>query len=237
MILYYLRHGDPIYDPDSLTALGHEQARALAKRLALYGIDEIYSSDSNRAMQTSQPTCDLLKKKKTLCHWANENVAWSEFTVLNEEGKRKWGFQHKPTTDFFNSSEIRDLGGRWYEHPFFEGTNFKAGALRVHKEVDDFLLSLGYRHDREGGYYEAVEPNEKRIALFAHQGFGMAFLSSLLDTPYPHFCTHFDLSHSSMTVIKFSGEGKIYPQILQLSNDSHLYREGLLTGYNNGTRI
>ena len=47
MIFYYIRHGDPIYDPDSLTPLGEKQAEALAKRLALYGIDKIYSSPSN----------------------------------------------------------------------------------------------------------------------------------------------------------------------------------------------
>ena len=40
MLFFYIRHGDPIYDPDSLTLLGEEQAKALAKRLALYaGID------------------------------------------------------------------------------------------------------------------------------------------------------------------------------------------------------
>ncbi|MBO6263170.1 MAG: histidine phosphatase family protein [Clostridia bacterium] len=44
MILYYIRHGDPIYDPDSLTELGHKQAEALANRFALYGLDEIYCS-------------------------------------------------------------------------------------------------------------------------------------------------------------------------------------------------
>ena len=237
MILYYLRHGDPIYSPDSLTTLGHEQARSLAKRLAMYGLDEIYSSDSNRAMLTAQPTCDLLKKEKKLCPWANENLAWGELTVINEEGKRKWGFHHKPTTEFFNTPEIRALGEEWYEHPFFEGTSFKDGMLRIRREADDFLLSLGYRHIREEAAYDAVNPNEKRIALFAHQGFGMAFLSAILDMPYPVFCTHFDISHSSMTVINFSGEGKIYPKMIQMANDSHLYRDGLLTGYNNGVRI
>ena len=30
MLLYILRHGDPIYDPDSLTEKGHLQAQALA---------------------------------------------------------------------------------------------------------------------------------------------------------------------------------------------------------------
>ena len=237
MILYYLRHGDPIYSPDNLTPLGHEQARALAKRLATYGLDEIYSSDSNRAMLTAQPTCDLLKKEKTICPWANEGVAWGELTVINEEGNRRWGFHHAPTVDLFNSPEIRALGDEWYDHPFFEGTKFKEGMLRIRREVDDFLLSLGYRHVREEAAYDAVNPSEKRVALFAHQGFGLAFLSCILDIPYPLFSTHFDLSHSSMTVIDFSGKGKIRPKVLQSSNDSHLYREGLLTGYNNGTRI
>ena len=50
MLLFYIRHGDPIYDPDSLTPLGLRQAEAVAKRLSLYGLDEIYASSSNRAM-------------------------------------------------------------------------------------------------------------------------------------------------------------------------------------------
>ena len=40
MILYYVRHGDPIYDPNSLTPLGMRQAEALAKRFGIYGLDE-----------------------------------------------------------------------------------------------------------------------------------------------------------------------------------------------------
>ena len=60
MLLYYLRHGDPIYDPDSLTELGHQQAQALSKRLSLYGLDEIYASTSIRAQMTAEPTCKAL---------------------------------------------------------------------------------------------------------------------------------------------------------------------------------
>ena len=33
MLLFYIRHGDPVYDPDSLTPLGLKQAEAVAKRL------------------------------------------------------------------------------------------------------------------------------------------------------------------------------------------------------------
>ena len=76
--------------------------------------------------------------------------------------------------------------------------------------------------------------NRDRVALFAHQGFGMSFFSSMLDIPYPMFCTHFDFSHSSMSVINFEPRGKyVYPHVLQTANDSHLYREGILTGYHN----
>lgn len=33
MLLFYIRHGDPIYIPDSLTDLGKRQAEAVARRL------------------------------------------------------------------------------------------------------------------------------------------------------------------------------------------------------------
>ena len=81
MIFYYIRHGDPVYNPDSLTPLGSLQAEALSKRLALYGLDRIYSSTSNRAIMTAKPTCDILKKEPILLDFANENYAWNEFTI------------------------------------------------------------------------------------------------------------------------------------------------------------
>ncbi len=62
MLLYYIRHGDPIYDPDSLTPLGERQEEALAKRIANYGIDQIYASTSNRAYRTAFLLAELTKK-------------------------------------------------------------------------------------------------------------------------------------------------------------------------------
>ena len=74
MLLFYVRHGDPIYDPDSLTPLGERQAESVAKRLALFGIDEIYASTSTRAIQTAQPLCELLGKKLTTLDFLNEMI-------------------------------------------------------------------------------------------------------------------------------------------------------------------
>ncbi len=230
MLFYFLRHGDPTYNPDELTPLGHRQAEALAKRLALYGVDEIYASSSNRAIQTAQPTCELLKKEPTILDWCNEHHAWMQLTVNDEKGRR-WLFQDDQTVKLFASEEIKAFGDNWYEHPHFKKTEAKAGIERVKTHAIEFFRSLGYEY--QGRSFKAVAPNNKRIALFAHQGFGYAFLSVLLDIPYPVISTKLDMGHTGMTVIRFEGDELVIPKMLQLSNDSHLYREGLPTHYKN----
>ena len=162
--------------------------------------------------------------------------SWNEFTVPHPKYEHTWAFYDPKYLEIFSSPEVRALGERWYEHPELAKLNFKAGVERVNAAVDEFFLSLGFRHDRANARYEVVGEhlNRERVALFAHQGFGMSFFSSMLDIPYPMFCTHFDLSHSSMSVINFERRGEyVYPQTLQLANDSHLYREGIITGYHN----
>ena len=241
MLFYYIRHGEPLGVPDySLTPLGREQAKALAKRLCLFGIDRVFASPTLRTMQTAQPICDLLGKEITPCDWADEGIVWNEFTVPHPKYEHTWAFFDPKYLEIFSSPEVRALGEKWYEHPELAGLNFKAGVERVNAAVDEFFLSLGFRHDRENARYEVVGEhlNRDRVALFAHQGFGMSFFSSMLDIPYPMFCTHFDLSHSSMSVINFEPRGKyVYPHVLQTANDSHLYREGIITGYHNSIKF
>ena len=231
LIFYYIRHGEPIYDPDSLTAYGAEQAKALAKRFALYGLDEIYSSPSGRALQTAKETCTILNKKPVVLDWTHESLVWTEFTV-ERNGRRTWLFYDKEYREKFCSKAIISLGEDWIDSTIISSEKTKQGKMRVDKEVDEYFLGLGLKHNREKGGYEVLQPNKNRIALFAHQGFGMVFLSSLLDIPYPIFCSRFDLGHSGVTVIYFNEKEEItYPKILQLSNDSHLYKEDILNGY------
>lgn len=234
MLFFYVRHGDPIYDPDSLTPLGKRQAEAIARRLALYGIDEIYSSTSTRAIETATPTSEILKKPITTLDFAKEAHAWRELTVIRDDnGKRSWMFQYTPTRELFNTNGMRELGFKWYEHPELREYGFKDGIERIQRESDAFFAALGY--ERDGiGRYRVTRENDKRIAMFAHQGFGLAFLSCIIGVPYPVFSSHFDMSHTGLTVIEFSDEGGYsYPKILTMANDSHLYRDGLPTKYNN----
>lgn len=232
MLLFYIRHGEPIYNPNQLTPLGERQAEALARRLARYGLDEIYVSPSHRARQTAEPTQELLHLTPTVLDWCNEDLAWGEFTVADAEGRRNWVYQDAGARRMLVSPQVAALGDDWYRHDYFRSRACGDGTARIRANTYAFLESLGYRFDPASHTYSAVRPNEKRVALFAHEGFGMAFLSAVLDVPYPLFCTHMGLEHSGMTVIHFAGDTTVIPRMLQLSNDSHLYAADLPTRYN-----
>ena len=234
MILYYVRHGDPIYDPNQLTPLGHRQAEAVAKRLAVHGIDEIYCSPSNRARQTAQPLCEITKKSPQILDWTDEDVLFRDLAMMDTDGMRHWCWRHSTGRLDLSRNDVRALGRDWHTHSIFADTTFGAGITRIQQEVDGFMEKLGYRHDLNKNCYYADQDSDKRIALFAHEGVGAAFLSCLLDIPYPMFATHFDMTHSGVTVIGFVGQnGVVLPRVMSYSNDSHLYREGLPTKHQN----
>lgn len=230
MLLFYIRHGDPIYEPDSLTPLGHRQAEEAARRLAQHGVDRIFSSTSNRAIQTAKPTCEMVKKEMELLDFASEVHAWNAIAPDLGAGKRFVGAQ-PAWKKLFVSPEMTALGRRWYEHPALceHAETFKQYMAFVDENSDAWLKSLGYAHDRKNGYYIPERDSDERVALFAHGGFGQAFLSSILDMPYPHFCRHFGMCFTGVTAIEFKdeGDGCVLPQVLTMANDAHLYRGGI----------
>lgn len=237
MLLAYIRHGQPIYNPDSLTPEGHEQAKALAKRLRRFGIDKVFASSSNRAIQTARPTADACGREISIMDWCNEGYAWTFGSApCDDKGGRRFGFQVPSCLRNFMNPEVLALGYRWYEHPLFNDTGFRLGIPLVDFGVDRFMESLGYVHDRENHVYRARRHNDDHVALFAHEGFGGFFLSSLLDIPYPLFAAHIFIGWSSLSLISFrpNESGDIIPLAQTIGNDSHLYSEGLSTRQQNG---
>ncbi len=244
MLLYYIRHGDPIYTPDSLTEQGEKQAEALSKRLADVDFDRIYVSTSNRAYLTAKPTLEKCGKEPIMTDWLNEKVAGSYFWL-----DKMWIYQNDEYIKILNSESMLDLGRRWSEHECFDGTKVREGEKFFAEKIAELFRDLGYEHDAKNGCFHRTEnissdsedsgvSDERRIGIFAHGGAGKIFLSTVLGIPYPLFCTHFDLSHSSMSIVYFDEKKEtVYPKLLQFSNDSHLYREGLPLRYNNGVKI
>ena len=234
MLLFYVRHGDPDYVNDSLTEQGFQQAEAVVSRMERICPDKIYASNRGRAILTAKPTAERFGKEITQLEFLDEHRAYREMRTTDANGLTEWAFNHREFQKLFNTPEIRALDMRWYEHPSLaEHPSFGACMERVQEGTDAFLKSLGYRHDREHHVFVAERPNNDRVAVFAHQGVGLLFLSALLDIPYPQMSTHFDMSHTGITVINFKGDGIVIPRVLQLSNDSHLFAAGMITKYNN----
>ena len=222
MLFIYIRHGEPIYNPDGLTELGKRQAEDVARHLEVEGVDKIFSSTSNRAIETSLPTAKRLNKEITYLDFANEKHVWENLTVNNAAGKM-WLFQSQKTIELFHTQELIDLGYKWYEHPQFNNGPFKDEVIRIQQESDRFFADLGYLN-LGNGKYKVINENDDRVVMFAHQGFGYAFLSLLLNIPYPIFCTHFELGHVEITLIEFKNEnGYSYPKVLTLSSNNHLF--------------
>ena len=95
------------------------------------------------------------------------------------DNERDWLFAHPSLARKLISNEFAALGENWADHPMFEGTKVKAGIERIKRETYGFLAEHGYVFDPEKHLYRCENHNDKRIALFAHQGFGLAFLGTL----------------------------------------------------------
>ena len=235
MFLYIIRHGDPIYDPDSLTPLGERQAEAVGRRLSEIGLDRIYCSPLIRARQTAQPTCEMLRMEPQIEEWTSEELAWRDFACDLPDGGYSWAFHAQNTT--FNTKECRALGEKWYEDPAFAKIDGKAAYQRIMDASDEFIARQGYR--RDGLIYHVERPNDDRVAVFCHQGFGVTWLSHLLQIPPQMFWASFDITYTSVTIIEFANnkDGITQPKCLCLSDVSHIYAERLPMVYNREKRI
>ena len=232
MFLFYVRHGQPDYGRDGLTEDGKKQAKAVAERFAFSGLDKIYSSTLGRAMETASYTAEKLALPIQGVDFAREDLTWAEFSTESEKG-RVWAHDDPASVKKFLSADVAALGFKWYKSPLFKGTKFESGVKRVKEAVDGFLKELGYVRDSATGLISAERHVYDRVALFAHAGFSVSFMSDLLHIPYPVFCTRFfGCGVSSVTAFKFPDEGEGFiPKTYTFGNDSHLYKENLLDTY------
>lgn len=224
MLLYIVRHGDPIYSTDSLTERGFIQAEAVGQRMFDSKIDKIYSSPMGRARLTAEPASKLLGLPVNIEDWAYE--IGDERLTYFPDGERK-------SVTFVQNSYFRDEGdiNLSYEDSYkckvLADTNLKAGVERVANGGREFLERLGYKE--ENGVYKIIKPNEEKVALFCHAALTKAWLSDLLHLPIHLVWAGINLTHTSVTVLEFKNyeNGYTAPKLLCFSDVSHLYKAGL----------
>jgi len=231
MLLYIIRHGEPIYGPDTLTDLGRLQAQAVADRLAVHGLDRIYSSPQGRAKETAQPTADKLGLDVTILPWTRE--IWPELAIPQPDGSLR--FAMGLPGSYLRSEENHDLADRWHEMKALDPIE----AKKAYEEIvvansDIFLRELGYEREREG-VYKILRENDERVALFCHGGFTLTWMPHLLAIPPHLFWASFAVTHTGVTIIEFKddGTGHAAPKCLLFSDMSHILKAGLSYSYNN----
>ena len=236
VILYIIRHGDPIYDPDSLTPKGHRQAEAVGRRLSNVGISKIYSSPMIRAQQTAKPLAEMMHLDINIEEWASEDTAYREMS-MDYHGQICW-YWRLPVEEYVNDSTVKDHDN-WYDMPSLEGhgESIKKGMERILACSDEFIARHGYR--REGTLYRIENPNDDRIAMFCHEGFSKAWVAQLLGIAPHVFAASFDVTHSGIIIIEFPNNenGITRPRCLAWSDTSHIYEERLPMTFMNGFYI
>ena len=236
MYLYLIRHGDPNYALDCLTERGKLQAQAVAKRLQHAGITQVYSSPMGRAIETAQPTCDLLGLPMHIEPWSHE---------IRSDDMRSVSFPDGDPTVLFKVQNSRYIENGNYDIPFSkagEAPGFRESEIETaRKEIveggRDFLQRLGYRE--ENGIYKIENPNDERVALFCHGCFLFTWMSELLHIPLHVAWASLSFTHTGVTVLRFNNteDGITSPRCLTCSDISHLYAHGPDTCYNGGASI
>ena len=121
MLLYIVRHGDPIYVTDSLTEKGKLQALALAKRLCIHGLNKICSSPLGRAIETAQPTCEMLGLPLHIEEWTRE--VDDRFSLVMPDGSKEFAFNVKNTS--YRQDDVINLGNDWHSAKIFDSIDAK----------------------------------------------------------------------------------------------------------------
>lgn len=177
MRLYIIRHAAPDYKNHTITPDGHLEAAALSKRMKTLGLDKIFSSPMGRAQDTAKYTAKLMDLKLETEDWTQEltNVFLEESEEWNS--LNAWDL---PAEALFDGKPSA-ASSEWDKLPVLKDLNLKEKFAKLGKDSDLFIKKLGYV--REGGKYRCVQPNEEKVAVFCHGGFGITWIAHLLNIP------------------------------------------------------
>ena len=215
MKIILIRHGDPNYEKDCLTELGHKQVKVAAQRLLKEGIDEVYCSPLGRARQTAQAFLDA--------------SGIDHMTILDFMQEIRFGVEGAVYDNRWNPwlgavalvNEGKDLQSeRWREYPVFKDNLATIDADKIAVEADKWLATLGYV--REGKYYRCVNTSEKTIAIFCHGGSSSAFMARVLNQTFAYMCgVLLRFPHTTINVLKFADKpGELVLPVIELLNDA-----------------
>ena len=217
MRLILVRHGDPNYEKDCLTELGHKQAAIVAERLLDEGIEEIYSSPMGRARQTAAPFAEASGIKNVQILDFMKEIRYGREDDLYNQDMSPW-----VGVDRLVNEGVNLQSPDWQNFPLFVDNTATIDINAVQKASDPWLKSLGY--ERESLYYRNIRKDDSQhtVVLFSHGGSSTAFLSRVLNIPFPLLCASLHIPHTGITILRFDRTpGKLSLPVIELMNDGN----------------
>ncbi len=222
MRIYIIRHADPDYANDTITAAGHREAEALAGRLTTIGLTHLYTSPLRRARHTAQYTERATGQTARVQPWTAElsdchvEIApWGKLCMWDAPG------------ELIRQGDGEVTARNWTSRPPFTDPVFAQRIDAIARGSDEFLARHGYQ--RENGRYRIVQANTDKLAIFCHGGFGLCWLAHLLAIPLPLMWSSFWLAPSSVTTVLMDERSNRWavPRALGVADVSHLFQAGL----------
>ncbi len=228
MKIIFIRHGNPDYEADCLTELGHKQAEAVADVLCTMGIAKIYASSHGRCLQTAEYTASRLGLEIHKCDFIRELTS-----RLKADPTCPFSAEFGPwaRTEEYKRRRLPLLDKNWrFSEPFADiDTPERIDRLCI--QLDEWLFSLGL--EREGLYYKIKNPGDTTVAMFCHVMSYSASLAHIFNLTYPFVCVSLSMPQTGITVVEFSGEpGEVViPKLLKVGNIDHLINNNIeITG-------
>ena len=224
MRIIFIRHGNPDYQLDCLTELGHKQAEAAAEVLCTMGIEKIFSSTHGRALQTAEYTA------KKLGFAINEIDFFRELNSrLKADPTGPWTPECSPwlRTLEYKRRALPLLDKDWRYHELYAEIDAPERIDKLCADFDEFLISLGI--ERDGLYYKVNNPEYKTVAMFGHAMATSAVLAHIFNLTFPFICISFSMPQSGITVVEFKNgeEGFAHPTLMKCGNVDHLSKNGI----------
>lgn len=226
MRLYIIRHADPDYPNNTITAAGHLEARALGERMKTQNLTHIYASPLGRAVRTMEYTAKATGLPHKIEDWTAE-IHGCDIDLPDGNRWCVWDTHG----EIIRANLSHHTHDTWFLKEPFTNPVYHDTFQHLKKNSDAFLARHGYM--REEGRYRIVRGNKDRIAVFCHGGFGLWWLAHLLEIPLPLIWSGFWLPPSSVTTVLFDERSKAWatPRAIGVADLSHLYAAGLPVSY------
>ena len=220
MKIRLIRHGDPNYEKNCLTPLGHDQAEALAERLYRNGVraDAVCSSKYGRAVETAEHTAKKYGLPVQILDFAHEIE--SEPSCLSPEEQQKygsWPASFEYVKDGINLS-VEDPR----QFVLYGKTGVGDSDRRVREGFDAWLAAGGY--EKEGLYYRCTRKNDSEVLFFTHGGVISFLVAYLLHINPLAVCCYTRVRCTGITEIEFAGNpgDAVCPVLYCFDDASHL---------------